>query len=121
MSDTNGHRPLSAADIGSAEDLEVVEVVVPEWKGKVYLRDLPADEGIDMSAAMQALPENGKTAALFILLAACLCTEQGAPLFPGPAECRATLGKRKMAVLLRLQKEALKLQGMLDEDAAKNV
>jgi len=120
MSDTNGHHPLSAADLAAVEDLSVIAVAVPEWKGKVYIRDLPADEGIAMNDEMQALPKGGEQEALFILLAACLCNAEGKPLFSGHAEARATLGKRKMAVLLRLQKEALQLQGMLDEAPAKN-
>ena len=120
MTEDTTKRALSAADILSAEDLEVKEIHVPEWKGSVCLRVLPADVGLELDAKMKALTKENEPDALFILLGACLCDKSGAPLFADEAQ-RAKLRSRSQKVLLRLQQEALRLQGWLPgEPSVKN-
>jgi hypothetical protein len=101
---------LSAADIIGVVDVEVRAVPVPEWKGSVYLRVLPADEGLALNDAMQALSKEKRGDAIFLLLAACLCDEKGTPLFASEAEAKG-LRRKSNKVLARLQDEALVLQG----------
>lgn len=109
---------LSAEDILGVEDLEIVEVQVPEWKGSVYLRVLSADVGLALNEKMAALTDGHKTDALFLLLGACLVTPDGRPLFATEAQTER-LRTRSQKVLLRLQKHALALQGW-DVEPAKN-
>lgn len=111
---------LSASDIAAAADLDVERVDVPEWKGAVYLRVLPADEGIVLNEQMQALAKDKQYEALFLLLAACLADADGNRLFQSSVQAREVLGGRRTTVLLRLQRESLKLQGWLEEAPAKN-
>jgi hypothetical protein len=114
-------RQLSAEDIlalGSADlDFEVVQV--PEWRGSVILRVLPADVGLELNEKMQALPKEKQHESIFLLLGACLVKPDGSPLFTH--EQLVGLRKRSQKVLIRLQKVALGLQGWLDEGTpAKN-
>lgn len=103
-------RQLTAADILSVEDLEVTEVAVPEWKGSVYLRVLPADVGLALNEKMVALPKEKASESMFLLLGACLVDRQGSPLFTTDEQF-AKLRTRSGKVLLRLQDAALELQG----------
>jgi hypothetical protein len=109
-------KQLSAEDILAAEDLEIQEVEVPEWKGSVRLRVLPADEGLILSAQMAALDKEHQSESLFMLLGACLVNGDGKRMFTTEEHLKK-LRTRSQKVLLRLQREALKLQGW-GEDAA---
>jgi len=121
MSESNGHRQLSADDILAAEDLDITEVQVAEWKGAIHLRVLPADEGLVLNEKMHELPNEKASEAMFMLLAACMVNADGSPIFRSPDQARMTLGKRSSKVLLRIQKQALEHQGWLEEAAKKNV
>jgi hypothetical protein len=123
VSDDKAPLPLLSADeILSVDDAEVVEIPVPEWKGTIRLRVLPADEGLALSERMQALPKEKQSESLFMLLAAVIVGMDGAILFD-TSERLAKLRGRSQKVLLRLQGEALKLQGWGEQGAAaaKNV
>lgn len=109
-------KPLSADDILAAEDLEIKEVEVPEWKGTVRLRVLPADEGLALSAEMAALSKERQSESLFLLLGACLVNGDGKRMFTSDEQIKK-LRTRSQKVLLRLQRAALALQGW-GEDAA---
>jgi hypothetical protein len=100
---------LSGAEILEVDDIEVKRIDVPEWKSAVYLRVLPADEGLALNEKMQALEKGKDSEAMFLLLAATLVTSDKKPLFT--AEQIAKVRGRSGKVLLRLQKEALQLQG----------
>jgi len=113
-------KQLSADDILGTDDLELVEVDIPEWKGSVHLRVLPADEGLDLSEKMQALPKDRQSPALFMLLAATLVDAEGKRLFTTPEQVER-LRTRSQKVLLRLQKKALELQGWQEASPSKNV
>lgn len=109
----------TADDFLAIDDLEILAVQVPEWKTTIHLRVLPADEGLVLNEAMQQLPADKKAEAIFILLKACLVTSGGKLLITSDEQV-SKLRSRSQKVLLRIQKEALKLQGWLDESAAKN-
>lgn len=112
-------RMLSAHDIGVATDLARIRVEVPEWKGVVYLRELSAEVGLRLNAEMSSLPKDKAPEALFLLLAACLCDDQGVPLFKDSDEASRALRPRSTKVLTRLQQQALELLGWKDA-ASKN-
>jgi hypothetical protein len=101
---------LSADDILNAEDLEVEELEVPEWKGIVHLRVLPADEGLELSGKMAALTKEEQHESLFLLLGACLVDAQGQRMFSTTEQLKR-LRTRSQKVLLRIQEKALELQG----------
>jgi hypothetical protein len=101
--------PLTLSDLESLKDERVVPVVVPQWQRVVYLRSLPADQGLALSETLSALPKEKSVEALFLLLAECISTPEGAQFFTDPAQARAWLGARDIDVLLRLKEEAMKL------------
>jgi hypothetical protein len=124
--DGGEERELSAADIDTADDLGLLPVYVPEWKGKVYLRVLPADVGFKILAGMDKLrrlqePERSEhmTEALRLVLPVCLVDKKGARLYTTPEQVEMLL-LRNHQVLLRLQQTALELQGWGNEAAPKN-
>lgn len=108
-------RALSTEDVLSADDLEILAVEVPEWKGVVHLRVLPADEGLALSAQMNELPKEQQHEAIFLLLAACLVHPDGGRMFTEDEQLKR-LRTRSQKVLLRLQKRALALQGWTEEE-----
>jgi len=110
-------KQLSADDILGAEDLEIKAVEVPEWKGVVHLRVFPADEGLVLSAKMNALEKEHQHEALFLLLAACLVDSTGKLLFVTEDQVKR-LRSRSQKVLLRLQHIALELQGWKPDAAS---
>jgi len=110
-------RVLSAEDILSVEDLEILAIEVPEWKGVVYLRVLPADEGLALSQKMNALTKEKEHEAIFLLLGACLVHPDGRLMLTEEAQLQK-LRTRSQKVLLRLQKKALALQGWTEDEAA---
>lgn len=101
---------LSAEEIFGQPDLTIVPVDVPEWRARVHLRVLPADVGLALNDAMQALPKDKSTDAMFLLLRATLCRSNGAPLITSDDQA-GKLRSRSMVVLSRLQEKALELQG----------
>jgi hypothetical protein len=107
-------RQLSADDILGADDLEIKAVEVPEWKGVVHLRVLPAGEGLALNDQMQALAKEKQHEAIFLLLGACLVDSAGARMFTTDAQIEK-LRTRSQKVLIRLQKAALQLQGWTED------
>jgi hypothetical protein len=107
-------RQLSADDILGADDLEIKAVDVPEWKGTVHLRVLPADEGLALNDKMQALPKERQHEAIFLLLGACLVGSDGRRMFTTEDQL-ARIRTRSQKVLIRLQKMALQLQGWTED------
>jgi hypothetical protein len=130
---TPGSKPplpaLTLEDLDSLKDVRTAPVEVPEWKRTVYLRSLPADEGLELGEKMETLADDQKTEAIFILLSEVLSTPEGDKLFADPdeaaarARARAWLGKRDIDVLQRLKNEAFKLLGWREQvkEARKNV
>jgi hypothetical protein len=112
--------PLSARDaILSIDDCEIVSVEVPEWKTTVYLRALPADEGTALGDRVAEIGVDAKgQEARLLLLSATLVDAGGQRLFTTPEDI-AKLGKRRLSVLMRLEKLAIGLN--YNGDAAKNV
>jgi len=117
---TEATKQLTADDILAASDLEIREVHVPEWNGSVYMRVLPADEGLELNEKMLALSKEKGHEAIFLLLASSLVTSAGERLFTAPDQI-ARLRSRSQKVLIRLQKIALTLQGWSEEEPVKNV
>jgi hypothetical protein len=116
-------KQLSAEDILGVQDLEILEVPVKQWGGSVYLRVLPADEGLALGEKMDALtnePKAKQSDAMFLLLGACLVSADGTLLFSTPEQAQK-LRTRSTKVLLQLQEKALALQGWSAGSPAKNV
>jgi len=118
---------LSADQINAADDLAYVDESVPEWKdaegkpGVVRLRQMPANDGMELSAEMdiQANVRDG----MYVILVYCAVDENNNRLYPTPPRTDPTyndimqghitkLKRKSMFVLNRLQKTCLKLNGM---------
>jgi hypothetical protein len=107
----NNFGPLTIEDLESLKDQRVVAVVVPEWQRVVYLRSLPADQGLVLAERLFALPEGKQTEAIFVILSECFSTPTGGQFFPDAQQARAWMGQRDVRVLGRLQDEAMKIMG----------
>lgn len=112
---------LTLEDIERSEDLGTDEVPVPEWKtrsgadGTVTLKILPAGDALKFSERLQG---PGKKEALLQIVQMCAVKKDGVtPLFPDDRSM-AMLRKKALPVLLRLQKRALVINGLLDEKKA---
>jgi hypothetical protein len=108
---------LSATEILEADDIQVVDIDVPEWGGVVKLRPMSAEESIAYNEAVKA---GDKRHGAVILASTCLVDEEGKKLF---TEDQARgLVKKSLAALLRIQKVALKVNGFVDDEVkeAKN-
>lgn len=122
MSEEKSTTFLSAADILATDDISIEDVWVPEWKTNIRLRALNAAEVV---AFVRSLRDDPKTddekvsqAAKMVLLSA--VTEENEPLFT--ADQLQALQKKSFSAILRLQKVAMRLNGMGDDElkAAKN-
>jgi hypothetical protein len=117
---------LSADEILDVNDVEYVDVEVPEWKGTVRLQTMSADDAIKFTDLMSA-PDKRKSAMVRIV-ALCAVNEAGERLFPDGPEQQGKmerLRKKNVKAFMRLQIEALRLNGFADdakkvEAAAKN-
>jgi len=103
---------LTAMEILEVKDIEIVEVDVPEWGGIVRLRSLSGEEAAKFYEMFQA----DKTQASLKILALSAVDEGGNCLFSN--EQIGDLKKKSLRAILRLQKEALRINGMT-EDAEK--
>lgn len=111
-------KALTLEQIAATRDCEVLGVDVPEWGGTIYLRVLPADEGLELSNRAAALPKEEQAEAMYIMLARCLCDEEGTPLVRDQTQEARAIGQlktRSQKVLLRIQKRNVTLQGWDDE------
>jgi hypothetical protein len=109
---------LTAEDILSADDLQVVEVDVPEWGGVVRLRPLTAQQAIKF--AEEAKENKGALSAVNVA-AMCIVDATGSPMFN--AEQLEKLKSKSLRAMMRIQKEALRINGLDEkaETATKNV
>lgn len=118
---------LSLDEIMASKDLDYVDVEVPEWSkpggpvGKVRLRVMTANQAADFSDLMKDTKQQKH--AMSRLVAMCAIKPEGEK---PAAECAllftdqqvANLRNKSLKVLMRLQKEALKLNGLDDEKKA---
>lgn len=105
---------LTAAEILGADDIEVKEVPVPEWKGTVFLRvmDGAARDAYDIARNERSKKKRGKNdiGIRSMLLAHTICDEKGGLLFG--EEKTAELSKKNGAVLARLFDIACDMNGI---------
>ena len=110
---TDQKKYLSAVEILSANDIEVVDVEVSEWGGTVRLRSLSGDE----AARFGEMFEKDKTGAALKILALSAVNEAGERLFSD--EQVVQLKQKSLRAILKLQKEALRINGLTDDEGKK--
>jgi len=103
-------RYLSASDIMDAKDIETVDVDIPEWGGFVRLRTLSGEDAV----RFVELVKNDPTGAALKIVALSAVDDSGNQLFTH--EQVELLKRKSMKAIMRLQKEAMRLNG-LSEDA----
>jgi putative heme iron utilization protein len=106
---------LSAEEILGANDLEPVEVEVPEWGGVVRLRPMTAEQVIEYQEKVKS---GDKRHGAIIMVGMCVVNEDNEPAFT-EVQVRQ-LGKKSLAALQRIQRAALKING-LDDKGEKDV
>lgn len=106
--------------IKRAADCKRIRVEVPEWDGVLAMRELNGLERSDFERKIKGVEESGPLA-LALLLIACCEDDEGKPLFqPGDESWLVT---KSALVLMRVGKEAMRLNGLGDEaqqEQAKN-
>lgn len=109
---------LSKDQIWQAEDIQVIDVPVPEWGGEVRMRGLTGRERDDFEA--KSVVQKGSDRQVNIrnlrarLVAACAVNEDGSALFE-PSDVMH-LGQKSAVALERLFDAARKLSGMTPND-----
>lgn len=114
---------LSADDIFGSDDIDFVDVTVPEWKkggkpGVIRFRAMTAAEAIEFT---KKLGENSGDSYVKVVAATAIDPNTGERLFKGDAAVHRLLEK-KSGIFIRLQKAVMKLNniGKDNEDNAKN-
>jgi hypothetical protein len=106
--------------IRAADDLGVEEINVPEWGGRVRLRQMPADLLTEFWGENFDLKEGGTEIKdrkfLTKLLARAMVGPDDKPLFPRPGEGEALLGQKSFAVVNRLALRAVELNAISDAE-----
>lgn len=100
---------LTAEEILAADDLQTVEVDVPEWGGTVRLRSLTGQDAVSFA---EQIKDNKKNSGIKVV-ARCAVKEDGTPLFT--EEQVEALTTKNQKALIRVQREALKLLGLTDD------
>ena len=109
--ETEERKALTAEDILATEDIETVDVNVPEWGGTVRLRSL---SGLEAERFVESFPPGERqTASAVNIVALCAIKEDGTPLFT--KEQVEDLKKKSLRAILRLQKETLRINGLSEE------
>ncbi len=104
-------KALTAEDILAAEDIETVDVHVPEWNGTVKLRSLSGEEAARFVESFP--PGERQTASAVNIVALCAIKEDGTPLFTQKQV--EELKKKSLRAIMRLQKETLRINGLSEE------
>jgi len=116
--ESNGHAGLTREQILAAVDLKIEAVEVPEWGGKVYIRNLTGKARDRFEASrfkmrgkeVELIQENTRAT----LLAATICNAEGVLQFT-PADLDA-LGEKSGELLDRLFDVAQRISGLRKED-----
>lgn len=103
---------LSAADILAKDDVEVVDVEVPEWGGTVRLQGLT---GAEAAHFVDVIAKDKSGSAVKIVAMSCV-DENGYKLFS--EEQVERLKEKSLKALMRLQREAMRLNGLTEEALA---
>lgn len=107
------NRLLSADDILGSEDIEIVDIKVPEWGGTVRIRGLSGDA---LSRYFEANKGRETADVTAKLLSMSIIREDGSLMFNEDQVER--LKKKSNRALMRVQRAVLKLNG-LDKDGDK--
>ena len=103
---------LDFTTIAAADDLARDVVDLPEWGGRLHVRELTVGERLQLGSMHGENPE--RIPAWLVAVAA--CKADGSALFPDRAEAEAMLS-RKGKALEKAAQAVLRLSGLGDEDA----
>ena len=104
--------PLSsAADIFAIDDLDTIDVEVPEWRGSIRIRKLTAEEAITFGETVDGPARRSANVRLVI---ACAVDDHGKSLFT--KEHLEPLKRKSMKAINLIATEALRFNGLLKED-----
>jgi hypothetical protein len=115
---------LTASQIFEADDIQRIEVEIPEWGGSVYVRTLTGAERDKFEASMlDAEGRAERVANLRARLAVLVCCDADGKRIFSTDETAVPLGKKSAAALDRIWDAARTLNRMDDasiEEAEKN-
>jgi hypothetical protein len=129
-SDTFARNYLSADDIFNCDDIDFVDVEVPEWKkngkpGIIRFRAMTANEAIDFVEQSKNADKKSDNYVRIVAATAISVNPDGSngdPLFKGDIAVHR-LRQKKSGIFIRLQKAIMKLNNLGNDDevkAAKN-
>lgn len=107
---------LTREQIVAAKKLKTEEVDVPEWGGKVLVRELTADKAMELGRQVK---QDDRQAMIRWVIAGAVSSDTLEPLFQDTDEDRLLLGGMSAAAILRIGNKAIELSGLAD-DAEKN-
>ena len=117
----NPNSYVSVNSIRVADDLEIREVDVPEWGGKVRIRQMTADKMTEFYEDNFDLTAGGATLTdrrfMTKLVAQTLVDENDAPFF-GDDDGPAILSDKSFAVISRLANVAIEINRLDEETVA---
>lgn len=105
---------LTAEDILNANDLDVIEVDIPEWGGTVRFRVMPAKEAIEFTNLKDS--PGAKNRAWVKIFQLCAIGADGKPLFS--MDQMEKLCQKSTSVFLRLQEILLVHNGLREPKKA---
>lgn len=103
---------LTATEIIEAKDIEIVDVDVPEWGGIVRLRAMSGEEAVTFVESLKGQLATSSAR----IIASCAVDEDGKHLFT--FEQVEQIKKKSLKAIMRLQKEALRINGLTEEGTA---
>ena len=106
---------LNAAQIEQADDLPTETVAVPEWGGDVLVGTMTSGQRDAWELTMAAQEDDARQIRAS-LVAYCLRTEAGKPLFDDPKTATAMLAGKSAAAMERVYSVAARLNRVLGSD-----
>ena len=105
---------LSAEEIEQAPDLEGCIIAVPEWRGSVAVRKLPARDYVAFQGDMAAYDKKDSIEAVYVQVGRHLAKADWTPIYENDEQAIAALSKRSLPVLVKLQN---RINAMYKEEA----
>ncbi len=104
--------PLSFEQVEDAQDIEQMELFVPEWGGSVLMKPWSTNDSLNFAEMFQ---KNQKQAVLHIV-ASSVINPDGSRMFASKAQIE-TLGGKSLKAVRRISNFAMQLNGISSDNA----
>jgi hypothetical protein len=109
----------SAEDLLGLDDLDIIDVQIKAWKGRVvHLRAPSAFDALELGKKVNALPKGQDSEALRLILMSLLVNAKGEKILTTDEHFKA-LNEKSAAALVEIQSAGMKMLGWSNIEAAK--